>query len=286
MILEAFQPIVARAEHLAVRDPVAALAALRELPLDDFGLLFLDMPRADLPALSRVLPRMADPQVQRNWTGSDGVTLLGQSLSFVRIVSRAYTELTGKTLNQRRILDFGVGWGRLVRLMYHYSDPDLIHGCDPWDASLDICRKDGLLCHLALSEYLPTSLPFEGRFDLIYAFSVFTHLSQRATGSALAVLERHLADDGVLVVTIRPVEYWTVHQPLDPSERDRLMALHRSSRFAYRPHNRDAIDGDVTYGDTSMTFDWLQEQVPRLVIRRVDRSLTDPFQLIVTLTRR
>ncbi|QCK88182.1 class I SAM-dependent methyltransferase [Phreatobacter aquaticus] len=285
MILECFQPTVARAEQLAGQDPASALAALRELPLDDFGLLLLDMPRADLPALSAVLPRMADPQVQRNWTGSDGITLLGQSLSFVRIVSRAYTELTGKTLHQKRILDFGVGWGRLVRLMYHYSDPDLIHGCDPWDLSLDICRKDGLLCHLAQSDYLPTSLPFEGRFDLIYAFSVFTHLSQRATASALAVLERHLAAEGVLVVTIRPLEYWNVHQPLEQAERDRLMALHRSARFAYRPHNRDAVDGDVTYGDTSMAFDWLQEQVPGLRIRRFDRSLTDPFQLIVTLTR-
>ncbi len=62
---------------------------------------------------------MADPQVQRDLTGADGVVLLKQSLNFVRALSQGYTEIVGSSLHQKRILDFGVGWGRLVRLMYH-----------------------------------------------------------------------------------------------------------------------------------------------------------------------
>lgn len=285
MVLECFRPVVAEADRIGASDPAAALRCLRQLPLDDFGLLALDMPSSDYPHLSSVLPRMADPKVQRSWTGSDGTVLLAQSLAFVRTLSQGYTELTGQPLGGRRVLDFGVGWGRLIRLMYHYSDPGQLYGCDPWDASLDICRQDGVKCHLAQSDWIPETLPFDTSFDVIYAFSVFTHLSERVTRTALGALEKGLAPGGVLAITIRPVEYWNHHSPLQPDARNRLMATHRDKGFTFLPHDRDKVDGDITYGDTSMTLEWLQAAAPQLRIRRVDRSMGDPFQLIVMLTR-
>lgn len=284
MILECFKQVMEDAERISGRDPRAALELLRSLPLDDFGLLLLSMPSDEYPSLSRLLPRMADPKVQRDWTGADGVVLLKQSLNFVRALSQGYNEIVGNSLQQKRILDFGLGWGRLVRLMYYYSDPENIFGCDPWDASLDICRRDGLRCNLAQSDWLPTSLPFSGQFDLIFAFSVFTHLSERATTQALRTLADQLSHNGLLVVTIRPVEYWSHHHPMEDRARRNLVSCHRSVGFAFAPHNRQALDGDVTYGDTSMTFEWLQKRVPELRIRRVDRSLIDPYQTIVMLS--
>jgi hypothetical protein len=284
VILECFKQIIVNAERISVRDPRAALELLRSLPLDDFGLLLLSMPSDEYPSLSRLLPQMADPQVQRDWTGADGVVLLTQSLNFVRTMSQGYTEIVGSSLRQKRILDFGVGWGRLVRLMYHYCDPENIFGCDPWDASLDVCRRDGLRCNLAQSDWLPNSLPFSGKFDLIFAFSVFTHLSERATAQALQTLASQISDDGLLVITIRPVEYWHHHQPMEDRVRQDLVACHRSIGFAFAPHNRQRVDGDVTYGDTSIALDWLQKRIPALRIRRVDHSLVDPYQIIVMLS--
>ena len=43
-------------------------------------------------------------------------------------------------------------------------------------------------------------------FDLIYAFSVFTHLSEKTAHIVLSTLRDHIADTGVLVLTIRPKE--------------------------------------------------------------------------------
>ncbi len=54
-----------------------------------------------------------------------------------------------------------------------------------------------MLGHFAVSEYLPATLPVEqGSFDLAYAYSVFTHLSERATLRAFAALHRCMAKDG------------------------------------------------------------------------------------------
>jgi hypothetical protein len=97
-----------------------------------------------------------------------------------------------------------------------------LYGCDPWDRSIDLGKQDGLTVNLALSEYLPTHLPFTERFHLIYAFSVFTHLSLRATRQCLDTLHGYIGENGVLVITIRPVEYWAADPNASQAEREHL----------------------------------------------------------------
>lgn len=282
--------IVAQAEQAASDGGLdAALTVLRRLSLDDFGIVLLQMPHADFPVLSGVLPKMADTQVQQHWTGNSGQTLLTQSLTFVRSVAVRYQQLTHSVLQDVSILDFGCGYGRILRLMAYYAAPARIWGVDPFDQSIAICRKDRMFGNLAMSDYLPRSLPVDGaRFNLIYAFSVFTHLSERTTRLALATLRDHLAADGVLVVTIRPREYWqhvAEAQTSGPDKESLLaqLAHHDREGFAFIPHDLAPIEGDITYGDTSMTLDWLAAAAPGLRIEGYDHSLDDPLQIIVYL---
>ncbi len=53
--------------------------------------------------------------------------------------------------------------------------------------------------------------------------------------------------------------------------------------FAYIPHFREPIDGDITYGDTSMSIDWLSREFPEWKIEATDCSPEDPYQLRVFL---
>jgi hypothetical protein len=171
--------------------------------------------------------------------------------------------------------------------MYKFTDEQKLFGVDPWDRSIAICHASGLDANYFVSEYLPTSLPVGSvTFDLIYAFSVFTHLSERATVASLRVLRRYISDQGVLVITIRPVEYWK-HDP-QSSDVEKLMMLerHRAIGFAFQPHNREPIDGDITYGDTSMNLAWLAETRPDWSVACTDQSLEDPLQRYVFLMPR
>ena len=229
---------------------------------------------------------MADPQVQRDWTGSDGYTLLRQTLTFARLLEKNWLLLQGRPLSNQRILDFGCGWGRIVRVLYYFSDPANLYGCDPWTRSIDICKADGIVANLALSDYLPRSLPFSQQsFDLIVAFSVFTHLSERATAVALGTLAQHLAPDGLLMITIRPVEYWDIHAGLSADEVKSLKTKHASEGFAFRPHSRAAVEGDITYGDTSISPSYLAAKFPELKLRKIERSLDDPYQLALFFSK-
>ena len=277
-------PLAAIEADAAVQDRTTALQALRRLGLDDFGLLMLSMPNAAYPKLSRLLPAMAGNDIQDNWTGTHGVPLLRQTLTFVRSVAYNYAALTGRSLADATILDYGCGYGRIARLMYYFVPESNFHGVDPWDRSIAICNDAGLRTNFAVSDYLPTTLPVgDTRFDLAYAFSVFTHLSERATLAALKTLRQYVKPEGLLTITIRPVEYWTSDTTATPQQKDVLREQHRRTGFAFNPHVRDAVDGEVTYGDTSLTLEWLAAKCPEWRIRGVDRAMDDEFQIYVFL---
>ena len=122
MVLEIFQPVLMQAEEYArTGDRMRALHALRQLPLDDFGQVLLAVPEQYV-ALSRLLPRMTDEKAQHHWTGASGEVLLKQSTAFVRTLTSAYREYVGRDLAASHVLDFGCGWGRLLRLMLKYCE--------------------------------------------------------------------------------------------------------------------------------------------------------------------
>ncbi len=285
VILDYVRPVLAAAEAVADIGAEAVLAMLRrDLGLDDFAAVMFNLPLAEYPKLSAVLPRMASEAVQREWTGTSGSPLLIQSSAFIRAAAGAYLRHRVADLASAKVLDFGSGYGRLMRLMYWYTSPANITGVDPWHLSISVCRDDGVLGTLAQSDYVPTTLPVNGaRFDLIYAFSVFTHLSEPATKAALATLRAHIADTGLLVITIRPLEYWSM-QALDAERRTEMVGRHSTTGFAFASHQRDEAAGGATYGDTSMTLDHLAVLAAGWRIDGYDRHEVDPMQQIVFLT--
>jgi SAM-dependent methyltransferase len=264
-----------------ILDRETAIARLRALGLTDFAAVLWSMPLARYPRISSLLPRMASAEVQRRWTGADGATLLAQSVAFMRSVCCHYAELTGKTLTGKRILDFGCGYGRLTRLGYFYSDD--VWGVDPWDISLGYCREDGLTRNLCKSDELPLTLPVPEDFDVIIAFSILTHMSERATRTILQAMRRHLRPGGVACITIRPIEYWTVvygpvHKETDNSTGLEMENRHRGAGFAFVPHDGPPADGTTNFGDTSMTTDWIAKNIPEWSIAACDRSIDDEMQ--------
>ena len=134
-----------------------------------------------------------------------------------------------------------------------------------------------------LSEYLPKSIPGPIReFDFAYAFSVFTHLSERATLTSLAAIRSATRAGGLACITIRPIDYWDGPFSAAP-EPQRMTAKqkHLDTGFAFFPHNLPPVDGEVTYGDTSMSMAWLSKHATGWEIAGIDRSLDDAYQIYV-----
>jgi len=268
-----------------------AFEALRTLSIDEFGLLLLEVP-AGLRNLQAALPEMPSAQSQQEWVGTSGLPLLSNTCAFVRSIEAGFMRVVGRRLDGARILDYGCGWGRLLRLMYKFSPPEKVYGVDPWDRAIDLCRQTRLLGHLAQCEYVPRDLPFQAvKFDLVYAQSVFTHLSERTGRAILAAVRPRIEDDGLLVLTIRPVEYWSAHAPWPPGMTALTMgARHREAGFAFLPHNpagygpQAPLDGEVGYGDASMSLDYVRKNWTDWELAGYDLNLlTDPYQHVLFL---
>jgi hypothetical protein len=284
MILQEAQIVAERAAK--ARSLPAALAVLRQMSLDDFGMLLLEPSR--YPKLAPLLPSMAPDAVQEQWTGSSGISLLNQSLVFMRNLESLHARFFMRSLHGRRILDFGCGWGRLLRLSLYYTDPDRLHGVDPWDKSVELCREHRVPGEIKQCDYLPATLPVSEPFEVGFAFSVFTHLSARAARTALTALRDKAASGSMLVFTIRPVEYWRHHTTFHGRSRDDLMADHAKKGFAYQPHGNIVVDNEAIYGDSSMSQEFAPGMLEAAGWRWLgaDRSMIDPFQVLIVATPR
>jgi SAM-dependent methyltransferase len=256
---------------------------LSRVPLEVLGELYLGLP--GYPSLAAALPPMAPAQVQRDWTGTDGQALMNQSCAFVNSVVRAAQQHLSRPVDGATVLDYGCGWGRLLRLMLRYTPAERIWGLDPWDRSIELCREHRIPVNLAVSDYLPKDLPVgSARFDLIFAFSVFTHLSPRCALQVMRTLRAYVNDDGLLAITVRPADYWRLHTPFPPGiTSEAMLAAHRDAGYAFIPHNRPAIEGDVTYGDASYSLDHVRSTWTGWTIVTSETNATDPHQTIIFL---
>ncbi len=109
----------------------------------------------------------------------------------------------GVDLTQGRMLDFGCGSGRVMRQFL----PEAEHGLELVGSEIDrasvewieaeLCPPFAVVGH---GEAPPLDLP-DGHFDVVYAMSVFSHLTEHWAGW-LAELHRLLRPGGVLVATV------------------------------------------------------------------------------------
>jgi SAM-dependent methyltransferase len=155
------------------------------------------------------------------------------------------------------ILDWGCGCGRVLR---QWSDLSRTHilGCDINPKMVDWCRENLSFVEVAVTDLTPP-LPYsDASLDLVYAFSVFTHLSEDLQHEWMRECLRVLKPGGFLLMSTMG-EYYLSRQRLSEPEqeafrRGELVVLYERSAgtslcSAYHPpdyvHRRLATDFEL-----------------------------------------
>ena len=153
--------------------------------------------------LGDALPGFPSEELQRNTTGLSSQAALQQAHAFYEDVMAALRKARKTLSPDSTVLDFGFGWGRISRVFMHDVRLAGIHGVDV-DPEFVALTRD-----LFGSERFELCTPFPparyetASFDLVYAYSVFSHLSEGAVLAWMREFERILKPGGVVAFTTR-----------------------------------------------------------------------------------
>ena len=163
--------------------------------------------RQSTPALRDVIPGLPAESIQQNWTGSTGETTLREAYDFYRLV-RDVARRYGRDIRpDTRVMDFGCGWGRIIRFFLRDVEPGNLVGCDCYAEALEAARNGNAWCDFRLIDPMPPSSFASESFDVIYLYSVFSHLSEEAHLKWLKEFHRLLRPGGLLFVTTRKRDF-------------------------------------------------------------------------------
>lgn len=162
-----------------------------------------------------------------------------------------------------KVLDFGCGWGRITRLLPYYFDTSNIFGVDVDDrliTSANILLPN--LHHSLIESMKPMSFDNK-QFDLIFANSVFSHLSEKSARYTLGEISTKVKSGGIVITSV-----------LERSEMEKFYASDTQKEWITNilGHKEDAslelsekgfIWGDThrwdNYGIAIMTPEWIEE---------------------------
>lgn len=120
-----------------------------------------------------------------------------------------------------KILDWGCGVGRITRHIPTVVPQALVYGCDANESMIQWNNENYPGITFTTINNFPPTLYAPAFFDLVFGFSVFTHIDAAMQLNWLAELHRILSPNGILLITTHGSNY---HHQLRPQEKAMLLA--------------------------------------------------------------
>lgn len=150
-----------------------------------------------------VLPGFPPDSVQINTTGQAGVDTLKEAFVFYQDCTETFADLGRPISIKTKLLDFGVGWGRISRFFLRELPLSNIYGVDVMSEFVDICRITFNSENFFVTTPLPpTTLP-DNYFNYVVGYSVFSHLSEIACKEWMQEFYRITKPGALIALTTR-----------------------------------------------------------------------------------
>lgn len=225
----------------------------------------------------RDLPDLPTRDQQIRFTGCSGTENLRQAFEFYLFCLRVVTGQRAIT-EADRILDFGCGWGRVARFWLREANPSQMWCIDCLTDAIELMHSTRMPVNILKNDPLPPVAGLPMRFRLIYAYSVFSHLSEAVALQWIEYFADRLEPGGHFIFTTLGLDYLATlrhlrtappgddHQrrtlALAPAQ-DELEARYAAGEFVFFGTGGGGELTDDFYG---------QAMVPEAWLRRLDRG--------------
>ena len=147
------------------------------------------------------MPSFPSAEIQSSFVGQSNEDAINEAWRFYKLMSDRWKKYGLRIGTRSHVLDFGCGWGRFARMFLRDVPASHIYCADTSDGPLDICRETGVPGNMVLLEPMPPSVLPSARFDIVFAYSVFSHLSPKAHLAWRTELARVVKPNGLVFVT-------------------------------------------------------------------------------------
>lgn len=211
------------------------------------------------------MPLFPDTGLQEGMVGSSNEGAIIEGMRFYKAVKAACSDHGVKLGADRKLLDFGTGWGRYARIFLKDYRPENITGVDVDESFVALCREMFPYGRFeTVPAFPPTSLEAVS-FQLVVAYSVFSHLSQAAADAWIAEFARLVEPGGVVAITTQGRTFLEVcermrgresfdhpwHQNLARSfvDREACERAYDAGEFLFSPTGGGAARSSDFYGE-------------------------------------
>lgn len=149
------------------------------------------------------LPGFPDEKIQILTTGQAGKSTLLPAFIFYEDCIDIFKKSPLFLSDKKVLLDFGTGWGRILRFFMKDFLPDHLCGVDINKELLQICSSTFDWGKFISSEAFPPLDVQENSVDFLVAYSVFSHLSEDACSKWIEEFSRILKSNGMIAITTR-----------------------------------------------------------------------------------
>lgn len=219
------------------------------------------------------MPRFPTQQLQIGMVGSANEETLHEVFLFYNEI-HSYMKRLNKSFDYKTtICDFGCGFGRIYRFFLKDVPQENIVGVDVDPSFLQICCDTIPMGKFyANSPYPPFDFQ-DNCFDIIYSYSVFSHLAEQVSLAWIDELHRVLKPGGILFATIRQMEFLRQCHALkkkpDPSPYERdlrdmfyefesLRLRYEDGGFIYKAKEGGGVRSSDFYGDCVIPKEYVE----------------------------
>lgn len=227
------------------------------------------------------MPGYPDSALQASIVGSSNEHALREAWGFYREILDYAAKHHISFGTNTALLDFGCGWGRNYRFFLKNVPASNLHGIDVDPTLVELCKSIFPVGNFHVVNPLPpTDFP-NNHFDIIYAYSVFSHLSEQAHLEWLKEFCRILKPAGLLIVTTQAKgfldyceslrqakEHPTLwHQSLSISfgNLDEARKCYDEGGYLFEPSGGGGVRTSDFYGDTLISPGYVRREWVRFL---------------------